>query len=90
MHPSAFALIISFLNQSREGAGLGLFGYSLIVFPTFPLTAIEIAESIPKLWAGDISPTAGNANSIDTYLLTVIKTNAAPAYTVFGQQVQFA
>jgi hypothetical protein len=42
------------------------------------------------LWAGDISPTAGNANSIDTYLLTVIKTNAAPAYTVFGQQVQFA
>jgi len=55
------------------------------------LTGLTIdGSSQTVLWAADTSPTAGNANSIDTYLLTVIKTSAAPGYTVFGQQVQFA
>jgi hypothetical protein len=39
-------------------------------------------------WQNSIIPTAGNANSIDSYAFTVIKTTAN-TYTVFGTQTQF-
>lgn len=39
-------------------------------------------------WQNSIIPTAGNANSIDSYAFTVIKTSTN-TYTVFGTQTQF-
>ena len=39
-------------------------------------------------WQNSITPTAGNANSIDSYAFTVIKTTTN-TYTVFGTQTQF-
>ena len=42
----------------------------------------------PVRWQNSIIPTAGNANSIDSYAFTVIKTTAN-TYTVFGTQTQF-
>lgn len=40
-------------------------------------------------WLGGSAPT-GNANSIDSYSITVIKTSATPTYTVLGSLVKFA
>ena len=40
-------------------------------------------------WQGGIAPTSGNANSVDVYTITIIKT-AASTFTVVGSQTQFA
>jgi hypothetical protein len=40
-------------------------------------------------WQGGTAPSAGNANSIDVYTYTIIKT-AANTYTVLGSQTKFA
>jgi hypothetical protein len=42
----------------------------------------------PK-WQTGTAPTAGNANSNDIYVITVIKTAATPTYTVFANQTKF-
>ena len=42
----------------------------------------------PK-WQGGTAPTSGNASSIDTYAVTVVKT-AANTYTAFASQTKFA
>jgi hypothetical protein len=42
----------------------------------------------PK-WQGGTAPTSGNASSIDTYVVTVVKT-AANTYTAFASQTKFA
>jgi len=53
-------------------------------------TAYQIDGSAVTIkWAGGTAPTGGNANSIDVYTLTVIKTGSA-AYTVLGSQIKFA
>lgn len=53
-------------------------------------TSIQVdGSSVSVKWSGGASVTSGNANSVDTYLFTVIKTGTS-AYSVFGQQVQFA
>jgi len=39
-------------------------------------------------WQGG-APTAGNANSVDVYYYTIIKTAATPTYSVFANQVRF-
>lgn len=41
-------------------------------------------------WQGGSAPTSGNANSVDAYTFTIIKTAATPTYTVLGQQTRFA
>jgi len=46
-------------------------------------------------WQGGSAPAAGNANSVDAYTYTIIKTSNAvgstlPQYTVLASQVQFA
>ena len=54
-------------------------------------SAIQVdGNAQTPLWAGGSAPTGGNASSTDLYLLTVIKVDATPTYTVLGQQVQFA
>lgn len=40
-------------------------------------------------WAGGTTPTAGNENSIDAYVYTIIKT-ASATYTVLASQTRFA
>lgn len=46
-------------------------------------------SSVTPKWAGGTAPTAGNANSVDIYTLTVFKTGSA-AFTVFASQTKFA
>ena len=41
-------------------------------------------------WQGGAAPTAGNANSVDVYVFTVLKTDATPTYIVLGSLTQFA
>lgn len=40
-------------------------------------------------WQGGTAPTGGNANSVDMYVYTVMKT-AANTYSVFGSQTKFS
>ena len=46
-------------------------------------------SSVTPEWQGGAAPTAGNANSVDIYTYTVIKTGDA-AFTAFAGQTQFA
>jgi len=46
-------------------------------------------SSVTPEWQGGAAPTAGNANSVDIYTYTVIKTGDA-AFTAFAAQTQFA
>jgi hypothetical protein len=41
-------------------------------------------------WQGGAAPTAGNANSVDVYVFTILKTDATPTYVVLGSLTQFA
>ena len=41
-------------------------------------------------WLNGVAPSAGNANSIDVYTLTIVKTSATPAYTIVGSQTRYA
>ena len=53
-------------------------------------TAFQVdgAAVTPK-WQGGTAPTTGNANSIDSYTFTLVKTGSA-AFTVFASQTKFA
>jgi hypothetical protein len=44
--------------------------------------------SVTRRWQGGTAPTGGNANSIDVYTITIIKT-AASTYTVLAAQTKF-
>jgi len=55
------------------------------------LTALSVdgvAQTVK--WQGGAAPTAGNANSVDVYVFTILKTAATPTYVVLGSQTQFA
>lgn len=53
-------------------------------------TALTIDGSAQTVkWQGGTAPSAGNANSIDVYTYTIIKT-AANTYTILGSQTKFA
>ena len=57
---------------------------------TFYQTNMEIdGNAVTPKWQGNSAPTAGNADSLDVYSFTIIKT-AANTYTVLGSQTQFA
>ena len=57
---------------------------------TFYQTNMEIdGSAVTPYWQGGSAPTAGNADSLDVYSFTIIKT-AANTYTVLGSQTQFA
>ena len=51
--------------------------------------AIDGSAITPK-WQGGTATTSGNSNSIDIYVLTIIKISATPTYTVFASQTKFA
>jgi hypothetical protein len=46
-------------------------------------------SSVTPKWQGGTAPAAGNASSIDTYVITVIKTGTA-TFTVLASQTKFA
>lgn len=58
--------------------------------PYYPTSFQIDGTSVTPKWSGGSAPSAGNANSNDIYLFTIVKTAATPTYTVWGQQVQFA
>lgn len=45
--------------------------------------------SVTPKWSGGSAPTSGNANSIDAYSMTIVKTGTS-AYTVFAAQGKYA
>jgi len=47
------------------------------------------SSSVTPKWQGGAAPTAGNPDSVDAYVLNIVKT-ANATYTVFGSQTQFA
>ena len=54
-------------------------------------TAYQIdGSAVTPKWQGGTAPSAGNASSIDSYSLTIIKTASTPTYTVLGSQTKFA
>lgn len=54
------------------------------------LNAFQVdGSSVTPEWSGGSAPSSGNANSVDSYVFTVIKTGSA-AFTVFASQTQFA
>jgi len=46
-------------------------------------------SSVTPKWQNGTAPSAGNANSIDIYSFTIVKTGSA-AFTAFGSQTKFA
>jgi hypothetical protein len=55
-------------------------------------TAFQVdgtGTSVTVEWQGGSAPTSGNANSIDVYTFTIIKT-ASAAYTILASQTRFA
>jgi hypothetical protein len=53
-------------------------------------TSVQIdGVTVTPKWNGGTAPSAGNANSIDVYTFTIIKT-ASATYTVLGTQSKFA
>ena len=58
-----------------------------VFYPTaFTIDGTAVTPS----WQAAGTPTAGNANSLDAYSLTVIKTDTTPTYTVLASQTRFA
>lgn len=54
-------------------------------------TAYQIdGSAVTPKWQDGITPTGGNASSIDAYTLTIIKTASTPTYTVLATQTKFA
>ena len=47
------------------------------------------SSSVTPLWQGGSAPSAGNADSVDAYVLNITKT-ANATYTILGSQTQFA
>ena len=71
------AITVVFLNTNGATA----------YYPT--IYQIDGTAVTPK-WQGGTAPSAGNASSIDSYSLTILKTAATPTYVVLGSQTKFA
>jgi len=53
-------------------------------------SAVQVdGSAVTPKWQGGTAPTSGNANSIDAYTYTIIKTGSA-TFTVFAAQTKFA
>lgn len=56
-------------------------------------TSIQVDGSTTNVttrWQGGTAPSSGNASSVDAYVVTIIKTAATPAYSIFASQTKFA
>jgi hypothetical protein len=53
-------------------------------------TAYQIdGLAVTPRWQANTVPTGGNANSVDVYAITIIKTGETPTYTVLASQTQY-
>ena len=58
--------------------------------PAYYSTALTIdGVSVTPKWQGGTAPAGGNANSVDVYTYSILKT-ASATYTVIASQVRFA
>lgn len=73
----ADSITIAFLNTNGGTA----------YYPT--VYQIDGSAVTPK-WQGGTAPTGGNASSVDSYVLTIIKTAATPTYLVLASQTKYA
>lgn len=73
------------VGQTATLAILTTQGSTAYVTPYF---YIDGGSAIPVKWQGGTAPTSGNANSIDVYTFTIIKT-ASAVFTVLASQTQF-
>lgn len=71
------AITVVFLNTNGATA----------YYPT--VFQIDGTAVTPK-WQGGTAPSSGNANSIDAYSFTIVKTAATPTYVVLAAQTRFA
>jgi len=54
-------------------------------------TAFQIdGSSVTPKWQGGTAPSVGNANAVDAYSFTIIKTAATPSYLDLGSHTKFA
>jgi hypothetical protein len=58
--------------------------------PYYPTVYQVDGTAVTPKWQGGTAPTGGNASSIDSYSLTIIKTASTPTYTVLASQTRFA
>jgi len=58
--------------------------------PYYPTAFTIDGSAVTPKWLGGTAPSAGNANSVDAYVYTIIKTAATPSYTVLASQNRFA
>jgi hypothetical protein len=57
--------------------------------PYYPTSFTIDGSAVTPKWLGGTAPSSGNANSIDAYVYTIIKT-ASATYTVLASQNKFA
>jgi hypothetical protein len=55
----------------------------------FQIDGVALTSGTAVKWSGGTAPSVGNANSIDVYTFTIVKT-ASATYTVLGAQQKFA
>ena len=55
----------------------------------FQVDGVALTSGTAVKWSGGTAPSIGNANSIDVYTFTIVKT-ASATYTVLGAQQKFA
>jgi hypothetical protein len=58
--------------------------------PYYPTGFTIDGSAVTPKWLGGTAPSAGNANSVDAYVYTIIKTAVTPTYTVLASQNKFA
>jgi hypothetical protein len=58
--------------------------------PYYPTSFTIDGSVVTPKWLGGSAPSSGNANSVDAYVYTIIKTAATPSYTVLASQNRFA
>jgi len=55
----------------------------------FQIDGVALTSGTAVKWSGGTAPSTGNANSVDVYTFTIVKT-ASATYTVLGAQQKFA
>jgi len=55
----------------------------------FQVDGVALTSGTAVKWSGGTAPSTGNANSVDVYTFTIVKT-ASATYTVLGAQQKFA
>ena len=57
--------------------------------PYYPTAFSVDGTSVTPIWQVSAVPLAGDANSVNVYTFTILKTAATPTYTVFASQSRF-